>query len=85
MNKNLNKRQHTGSTGLLFKAVISSLCLVAASLQVHAKKPTDDITLIEMGDLHATLVSHQAVLKAADGREYYSDDAWGYGQAEGQG
>jgi sulfur-oxidizing protein SoxB len=73
----MNKKQHTGSTGLFFKAVISSLCMFAASLPVHAKKPTDDITLIEMGDLHATLVSHQAVLKAADGREYYSDDAGG--------
>ena len=73
----MNKNQHTRSTGLFFSAVISSLCMFAASLPVHAKKPTDDITLIEMGDLHATLVSHQAVLKAADGREYYSDDAGG--------
>ena len=73
----MNKNQHTGSAGLFLKTVISLLCMVVASVPVHAKKPADDITLIEMGDLHATLVSHQAVLKAADGSEYYSDDAGG--------
>ena len=31
---------------------------------------TNEITLIEMGDLHGTLVSHQAVLKHTDGTEY---------------
>lgn len=31
---------------------------------------TNDITLIEMGDLHGTLVSHQAILKHTDGTEY---------------
>ncbi len=73
----MNNKQPTGSTGLFFKVVISSLCMVAASLPVHAKKKADEITLIEMGDLHATIVSHQAVLKAADGSEYYSYDAGG--------
>jgi 2',3'-cyclic-nucleotide 2'-phosphodiesterase (5'-nucleotidase family) len=29
-----------------------------------------EITLIEMGDLHGTLVSHQAILKRTDGTEY---------------
>jgi len=30
------------------------------------------ITLIEMGDPHATLFSHQAVLNTADGRKCHS-------------
>ncbi len=37
----------------------------------------NNITLIEMGDLHGTLVSHAAVLKNPDGTERYSDSAGG--------
>jgi len=35
------------------------------------------ITLIEMGDLHGTLVSHQAILKHTDGTEYEVEAAGG--------
>ena len=36
----------------------------------HYGTDTNQITLIEMGDLHGTIVSHQAVLKHPDGTEY---------------
>jgi len=36
-----------------------------------------NITLIEMGDLHGTLVSHAAVLKNPDGTEYQVEQAGG--------
>lgn len=36
-----------------------------------------DITLIEMGDLHGTLVSHAAVLKNPDGTERFSSSSGG--------
>jgi 2',3'-cyclic-nucleotide 2'-phosphodiesterase (5'-nucleotidase family) len=38
---------------------------------------TNEITLIEMGDLHGTLVSHQAVLKHTDGTEYDVESSGG--------
>ncbi|TCK18348.1 2',3'-cyclic-nucleotide 2'-phosphodiesterase (5'-nucleotidase family) [Thiogranum longum] len=43
-----------------------ALAMGALSSQVHAG---DSITLIEMGDLHGTLVPHAAVLKNPDGSE----------------
>ena len=36
----------------------------------HDYGDTNQVTLIEMGDLHGTIVSHQAVLKHPDGTEY---------------
>ena len=56
-------------------AAVLSLGLFAAGAQDAAA--ASRITLIEMGDLHATLVPHQAVLKELDGSEYYSYDAGG--------
>ncbi len=35
------------------------------------------ITLVEMGDLHGTLVSHAAVLKKRNGREYQVEESGG--------
>ena len=38
---------------------------------------TDTVTLIEMGDLHGTLVPHAAIMKNPDGSEYESASAGG--------
>jgi len=43
----------------------------------HAGNDDKNITLIEMGDLHGTLVSHAAVLKNSDGTERYAAAAGG--------
>lgn len=51
-----------------------SLTLLSGAAQAQ---PSKTITLIEMGDLHGTLVSHQAVLKNNDGSERYAQNAGG--------
>lgn len=57
-----NRRPFTGC-----KTLLSTVLLLASvSVQVQAR----DITLIEMGDLHGTLVPHAAILKHANGTEY---------------
>jgi len=38
---------------------------------------TSHVTLVEMGDLHGTLVSHSAVLKHPDGTEYQVEESGG--------
>jgi sulfur-oxidizing protein SoxB len=43
----------------------------------HGSYGTNGVTLIEMGDLHGTLVSHQAVLKHTDGTEYNVESSGG--------
>jgi len=43
----------------------------------YAHSDTKTITLIEMGDLHGTIVSHEAVLKNNDGSERYAMQAGG--------
>jgi len=52
--------------------VALTVAMAAASTYVSANHNQDNgyVTLIEMGDLHGTLVSHQAVLKHTDGTEY---------------
>jgi len=52
-----------------------SLSLLCGTPQASPNLKT--ITLIEMGDLHGTLVSHQAVLKNSDGSERYARNAGG--------
>lgn len=51
-----------------------ALGLICSASVAEASKR---VTLIEMGDLHATLVSHSAVLKNPDGTERYAHNAGG--------
>jgi 2',3'-cyclic-nucleotide 2'-phosphodiesterase (5'-nucleotidase family) len=58
-----------------FTGYKTALSMVIAMASIGSQAFADDnndnmVTLIEMGDLHGTLVSHQAVLKHADGTEY---------------
>ena len=59
-----------------FTGYKSALSMVIAMVSIGSQAFADGnnhdnmVTLIEMGDLHGTLVSHQAVLKHADGIEY---------------
>ncbi|RDH82980.1 MAG: hypothetical protein DIZ80_12005 [endosymbiont of Galathealinum brachiosum] len=64
--KNLNKP--ASDSGVLRKTLLSaaiSFCAISSS----AFADDDVVTLIEMGDLHGTLVPHAAVLKNLDGSE----------------
>ena len=54
-----------------------ALAFLATCSYATAKNGNRNITLIEMGDLHGTLVSHAAVLKNPDGTERYSTAAGG--------
>ena len=58
--------------GLLFVLGLT-LCFSSA----NALAEDYDTTLIMMGDLHATLVPHAAVMKKDDGTEYYATQAGG--------
>ncbi len=55
-----------------------SVALAIGTLSSAAYASNNDIiTLIEMGDLHGTLVPHAAIMKNADGSEYESASAGG--------
>jgi 2',3'-cyclic-nucleotide 2'-phosphodiesterase (5'-nucleotidase family) len=77
MNLNLNmenkmkqiKQPFTGCKTLLSAAVL----LAGTGTQVFA----GDVTLIEMGDLHGTLVPHAAIMKNPDGSEYEAASSGG--------
>ena len=53
---------------------------VAVAISVtfsYANADNDYVTLIEMGDLHGTLVPHAAIMKNPDGSEYEAASAGG--------
>ena len=58
-------------------ALVAVVGLAAITAPVLAKGNHGRVTLIEMGDLHGTLVPHAAVLKGANGTEYYAEKAGG--------
>jgi sulfur-oxidizing protein SoxB len=64
--------QSRKGSGLLF---VLGLTLGLSSVKALAND--HDATLIMMGDLHATLVPHAAVMKNDDGSEYYATQAGG--------
>lgn len=49
--------------------LLMALAMGASATRVHAIDNDNLVTLIEMGDLHGTLVSHAAILKNPDGSE----------------
>jgi 2',3'-cyclic-nucleotide 2'-phosphodiesterase (5'-nucleotidase family) len=57
--------------------IVMTVALAASSSYVNANGGGDYITLIEMGDLHGTLVPHAAIMKNKDGSEYESASAGG--------
>jgi 2',3'-cyclic-nucleotide 2'-phosphodiesterase (5'-nucleotidase family) len=57
--------------------IAMTVALAASSSYVNASGGGDYITLIEMGDLHGTLVPHAAIMKNRDGSEYESASAGG--------
>ena len=68
----LKKQLFTGCKPLL--PVIIAVSSISSA--VYASDD-DVITIIEMGDLHGTLVSHAAIMKNPDGSEYESASAGG--------
>lgn len=67
-------------SGAFRKTLLSSALLLGAfGTQAYAGAyyDTSHVTLIEMGDLHGTLVPHAAVLKNIDGTERYVESAGG--------
>jgi sulfur-oxidizing protein SoxB len=61
--------------GTVRKALLS-VALATGALGTQAFADSH-ITLVEMGDLHGTLVSHAAVLKDTDGSEYQVEESGG--------
>ena len=57
--------------------VVMTVALSASCSYANANSDGDYITLIEMGDLHGTLVPHAAIMKNKDGSEYESASAGG--------
>ncbi|MCW8851322.1 MAG: metallophosphoesterase, partial [Gammaproteobacteria bacterium] len=57
--------------------VVMTVALSASFSYANAKNNSHYITLIEMGDLHGTLVPHAAIMKNKDGSEYESTSAGG--------
>ncbi len=68
----LKKQPFTGC-----KTLLSAALAIAFFTTPAAADDDDTITLIEMGDLHGTLVSHAAIMKNPDGSEYESASAGG--------
>lgn len=66
-----SKKQFFGGKTLL------SVAILAASVSAPAHAHKNQVTLIEMGDLHGTLVPHAAILKNPDGSEYASESSGG--------
>jgi len=56
---------------------LQSLALAAGVIAAPAMADNDYVTLIEMGDLHGTLVPHAAIMKNPDGSEYEAASAGG--------
>lgn len=54
-----------------------AITLLTTCSYANAKNGNKNITLIEMGDLHGTLVPHAAVLKNPDGTERYATSSGG--------
>jgi S-sulfosulfanyl-L-cysteine sulfohydrolase len=54
-----------------------TVAFTASCSYANANNDNEYITLIEMGDLHGTLVPHAAIMKRADGTEYESASAGG--------
>jgi sulfur-oxidizing protein SoxB len=77
----LKKQSFTGCKTLLSVAIalssIGTQAIAGGDRHGGGGYGTNDITLIEMGDLHGTLVSHQAVLKNTDGTEYNVESSGG--------
>ena len=66
------KQPYTGCKTLL------SIAIAITSLGTQAFASNNDVvTLIEMGDLHGTLVPHAAIMKNPDGSEYEAPSAGG--------
>ena len=57
--------------------LLQSLALSVSVIAAPAMADDDVITLIEMGDLHGTLVPHAAIMKNPDGSEYEAASAGG--------
>jgi 2',3'-cyclic-nucleotide 2'-phosphodiesterase (5'-nucleotidase family) len=57
--------------------LLAGFGLAAMTAPVLANSNHGRVTLIEMGDLHGTLVPHSAVLKDINGTEYHADEAGG--------
>jgi len=73
----LKKQSFTGCKTLLSVAVALSSFGTHAFADGYYRNNDNRVTLIEMGDLHGTLVSHQAVLKNTDGTEYNVESSGG--------
>jgi len=77
----MNTRTH--KTGFLWALVATvSISMASAPDLAYAKKgnkkgSNNVVTLIEMGDLHGTLVPHAAIMKNPDGTEYEAASAGG--------
>ena len=56
---------------------LQSLALAAGVIAAPVMAGDDMVTLIEMGDLHGTLVPHAAIMKNPDGSEYEAASAGG--------
>jgi 2',3'-cyclic-nucleotide 2'-phosphodiesterase (5'-nucleotidase family) len=61
------------ASGLLQSLALSVSVIAAPAMAMN----TDTVTLIEMGDLHGTLVPHAAIMKNPDGSEYEAASAGG--------
>ena len=57
--------------------VLLAVALGSIGTQALAKNNDNVVTLIEMGDLHGTLVPHAAIMKNPDGSEYEAASAGG--------
>ena len=65
------------SVGLRGLALVVLGLSIAATPALAKKKNHGRVTLIEMGDLHGTLVPHAAVLRDPHGNEYYAQQSGG--------
>jgi sulfur-oxidizing protein SoxB len=76
----LTKQSRTVRKTLLSTVLVLVLVMGTFGTQAFAhgyNSSTSHITLVEMGDLHGTLVSHSAVLKHPDGTEYEAEESGG--------
>ena len=65
--------QAQSAVGWLQSLALSVSVIAAPAMAMN----TDTVTLIEMGDLHGTLVPHAAIMKNPDGSEYEAASAGG--------
>ncbi len=59
------------------RKTLLSTALALSAFGTQAFADSEHITLVEMGDLHGTIVSHAAVLKHPDGTEYQVEQSGG--------